>query len=169
MSTLKRVGSLLDKSLMLISRRVGDVGVTVLMVMMMLTVVDITLRRVFNSPLPFGFELVEVMLVIVAFCSIAYTTSIGRHVSIDVLTMKFPAKAQAVIVIVTDFFSAVIFGLATWRAVIHAMRFLGSGYETGILKIPLYPFVFVVALGCALACLLLLAKVVKSINGEGSK
>lgn len=37
---------------------------------------------------------------------------IGRHVSIDVLIAQFPPKAQAVVEMVTDFFSAGVFGVA---------------------------------------------------------
>ena len=159
----------LEKALLQLSRRAGNIGAGVLMAMVLLTAVDVTLRRVFNSPLPFSFELIDAALVIVVFCSVAYTTSVDRHVSIDVLTSRFQPKAQLAIMTATDFFSAVLFGLITWRATIHAMKFLDTGYETGILKIPLYPFGFIVALGCALACLLLLVKVIKSITGEARK
>ncbi len=166
---LKIGGSRFEKSLLRISRRAGDIGMIVLMGMMLMVVVDITLRRLFNSPLPFSFEIVEILLVIVAFFSIAYTTSVGRHVSIDVLTARFPRKVQIAIDTVMDFLCAGIFGVATWRSIVRAMDFLGSGYETGILKIPLFPFVFIVALGCALACVLLLVQVVKAITGEVKK
>ncbi len=169
MFSLTKAVNPIERVLLQLSRRAGNIGSAVLIAMVLLTSLDVTLRRVFNSPLPFSFELIDVALVVVVFCSVAYTTSVGRHVSIDVLVARLHPSAQMVITTATDLLSAVLFGLITWRSVVRAMTFLNSGYETGILKIHLYPFSFIVALGCALACLLLLVKVVKSITSEAEE
>ena len=139
------------------------------MAMVLLTVTDITLRRVFNSPLPFSFELTETLLVIVVFCSVAYTTYIGRHISIDVIVSRFPLKTRKSIETVIDFICAALFGLVAWRSILRAIHIWNIEQVTGILEIPIYPFIFIVALGSTLASLILLVKVINSIIGEAGK
>lgn len=146
----------LKKALSLISCRVRDLGAIVLMAMVLLVVVDVSLRRLFNSPLPFSFELIGIMLVIVVYCFVAYSTSTGRHVGVDVLTTRFPPKTKTTIDLVMDFLSAVLFGLIGWQSIVQGIHIWDIGTETGILRIPYYPFLFVVALGSILACLALI-------------
>lgn len=151
-----------------ITRVVERIGSYVLVAMMLLTVTDITLRRFFNSPLPFSFELTEFMLVIVAYCYIAYTTSIGRHVSVDTLTSRFPRATRNKIIIVGDFVTVILFGLISWQNVVQGFHVLNLGATTAILHIPKFPFQFWVAFGSALACVALLVKTLNSLIG-GSK
>ena len=48
------------------------------------------------------------------------------------------------------------FGFVTWASTSYALGEVQSGYATGILHIPIYPFIFVLALGSALTTLVLL-------------
>lgn len=169
MAVLKKSAYSLKKILSLASYRVGDLGTIVIMAMVLMVIVDIILRRFFNSPLAFSFELVGVMLVVVVYCSVPYTTNIDRHVSIEVLTSRFPPRAQTIITTVADFLSAVLFGLVGWRSILQAIHIWDIGNVTGILKIPYYPFIFIVALGSILASLTLLVGVIHSIIGEVKK
>jgi len=151
---------LLGKGISLVSRRARDVGVSVLMAMVLLVVVDVTLRRVFNSPLPFSFELIGIMLVVVVFCFVAYSTATGRHVSIDVLVARFSPKARSGTDLFTDFLSAVLFGLIGWQCIVQGMHIWDAGVETGILNIPHYPFLFIVAFGSIVASLAIFLAIV---------
>lgn len=169
MAFLKKCAYSLKKILSLVSYRVGDLGTIVIMAMVLMVIVDIILRRFFNSPLAFSFELVGVMLVVIVYCSVPYTTNIDRHVSIEVLTSRFPPRAQTIITTVTDFLSAVVFGLVGWRSIDQAIHIWDIGNVTGILKIPYYPFIFIVALGSILASLTLLVGVIHSMIGEVKK
>jgi len=138
-------------------------GSTVAMAMVLLTVTDITLRRFFNSPLPFSFELTEFLLVIVAYCYIAYTTSFGRHISVDTFTARFLKTTRNKLRTAGDFLTIILFGLIAWQNVVQGMNVLKLGTTTAILHIPKYPFQYMVAVGSALACLVLLFKVVNSL------
>jgi len=144
---------LLRKGISLVSRRARDIGAIVLMAMVLLVVVDVTLRRAFNSPLPFSFELIGIMLVVVVFCFVAYSTATGRHVSIDVLVARFSPKVRSRTDLCTDFLSAVLFGLIGWQSIVQGIHIWDAGVETGILNIPHYPFLFIVAFGSIVASL----------------
>ena len=133
------------------------------MAMVLLVVADVVLRRAFNSPLPFSYELVEVMLVVAVFFAVAYTGTQRSHVGVDVLVSRFPPKAQAIINAVIWLISAGLFGFVGWWSVVYGMRIWDIGQETALLRIPYYPFVFVVALGSILLALVLLAQLLSFI------
>ena len=145
-----------------IASGVEKFGSTILMAMVLLTVTDITLRRFFNSPLPFSFELTEFLLVVVAYCYIAYTTSIGRHISVDTITSHFPQTTRKRVRTAGDFITIILFGLIAWQNVLQGNHVLNLGATTAILHVPKYPFQYMVAFGSALACLVLLLKVLNS-------
>jgi TRAP-type C4-dicarboxylate transport system permease small subunit len=137
---------------------VEKLGSLVLLAMVLLTVTDITLRRFFNSPLPFSFETVEFLLVIVAYCYIAYATSESRHVSVDTLTSRIPTTARRRLRIGGDILTIGLFGLIAWQNVLQGNHVFKLGATSAILNIPKYPFQYWVAFGAALACLVLLLR-----------
>ena len=146
-----------------VASSVEKFGSTIIMAMVLLTVTDIILRRFFNSPLPFSFELTEFLLVVVAYCYIAYTTSIGRHISVDTITSHFPQVTRKRVRTAGDFITIILFGLIAWQNVLQGMNVLKLGTTTAILHIPKFPFQFIVAIGSALACLVLLFTVLNSL------
>ena len=161
--------NLFNKILALLSRRVGDLGLIVLMAMVLLVVYDVASRRLFNRPLSFSFELIEILLVAVVFFALVYTTSLQRHISVDVLTSRFPPKVQTIINRATDFITVVIFGLIGWRSLIQAAHIRDIGNVTGVLRIPVYPFNYVVAFGSIIAALLILVSLINSMIGAAKK
>lgn len=163
---MKKVFHALERAVGLVCRRIGDLGIAVLMGMMLLTVTDVTLRRVFNRPLSFSFEVTEGLLMVAVFCAIAYTTSTGRHISIDVLVERFPERARRKVETVVDFWSAILFLLVAWQSTLRGFHILDIGQVTGILEVPYYPFFFFVALGSTLAGLAILFRAINSLYGE---
>lgn len=154
--------NLLKKGLSLFSSRIGDLGLCVLMAMVLLVAVDVILRRLFNKPLSFSFELLEILLVAVVFFAVVYTTNLQRHISVDVLVSRFPPKIQTITNRVTDFITVVLFGLIGWRSIIQATLVRDIGHVTGVLEIPLYPFLYVIAFCSIMAGLILLVNLINS-------
>jgi TRAP-type C4-dicarboxylate transport system permease small subunit len=144
-------------------------GSYVLVAMVLLTSTDIILRKYFNSPLPFTFEVTEFMLVIVAWSYIAFTTSKGRHVCVDSVTCHLPSKTRKILLIIGDFITVVFFGLICWQNVLQGFNVLDVGTTTAILHIPKYPFQFWVAFGSGLACLIFLFKTLNDLLVEPNK
>lgn len=149
--------------LSLLASILENIGSYVLVGMVLLTSTDIFMRRFFNSPFPFTFELTEYMLVVVAWCYIAFTTAKGRHVSVDTLTSHFPARVRSALVLIGDFITIILFGLIAWQNVLQGMNVYSVGTTSGILDVPKWPFQFWVAFGSALACIIFLFKVLDSL------
>jgi TRAP-type C4-dicarboxylate transport system permease small subunit len=166
---MKKSISTLASVLIATSSVLEKCGSYVLVAMMLLTTTDITLRRVFNSPFPFTYELVEFMLVLVAYCYIPYTTSLSRHVSMDTLTCRFPAITRQRIILIGDFLTVILFALISWQNVLQGINVMNQGATTGILHVPKYPFQFMVAFGSALACLVFLFRVLNNLLGGKAK
>ncbi len=155
--------------LALVANILEKLGSYTLVAMVLLTSTDITLRKFFNSPLPYTFEVTEYLLVIVAWCYIAFTTSKGRHVSVDTITSRFPRKVRKVILIVGDFITIILFGLIAWQSFLQGLNVLNVGTVSAILHIPKYPFQFWVAFGSAMACIIFLFKVLNDLFGRANK
>lgn len=163
---LKRIIITIWNACSRVANGIERLGSTVLTAMMLLTVTDIILRRFFNSPLPFSFELVEVILVVVAYSYIVYTTSAARHISVDTLTSRFPSSLRKRIRTIGDFITIVLFGLIGWQNILQGINVYKLGTTTAILQVPKFPFQFWVAFGSILACLFLLFKVLNSLFGD---
>ncbi len=141
--------------------------------MMFLTVGDVVGRYLvgrlpFFQPIPGTFELTEFMLVIIVFTALGYAQVRRDHITIDVVVSRFSSRTQSVIDSITYLFSLALFSIVTWQSAAFAYRLFLERDVSGILLIPAYPFVIVVALGSLLFCLVLLvnflcslAKVVK--------
>ncbi len=64
----------------------------VLVFLTLMIAVDVSLRALFNSPLPASAESTELMMPYIAFCTLAYTLAIGSHVRISILAERLPSK-----------------------------------------------------------------------------
>lgn len=140
-----------------IGRLVGEVllgGIVSLMV------ADIILRYIFNRPLAYSKEMVELTLVLVVFFGIAICTAQRGHVKMDIFLMRFPQRVQAVINSFIYILATGLFSLITWRSFVYVMQIRDRGQESAILGVPIYPFVFMVALWSLLITLLFLSQLI---------
>jgi TRAP-type C4-dicarboxylate transport system permease small subunit len=159
----------LEKAISGLATRVSYIGQAVLMVMVLLVVVDIILRRFFNSPLPWSLEVIQVMLVVVVFFSVAYCGVQKAHVSIDVLTSRLPQKARTIVSILIHILGITILIYMAWGGTISAIARLHDNRVTGILPVPIYPFAFVVAFGCLLLALVVVVQLINIIIRKVTK
>jgi len=136
------------------SQVINGVGVGILVVMMLLTTADVTLRYIFNRPITGAMELTELMMAVLVACGLAYAAVHKEHIRVELIISRFSPRAQAVINAITCFFSLGIFSLITWRSILYAEYLRLGGVTSAVLLIPVYPFVYVVAFGSALLCLI---------------
>ncbi len=134
------------------------VGKCLLGGIVLITVVDIALRYVFNRPLAYTVELVELALALIVFFGIVGCTAQRSHININILLTRFPKRGQAGINGFFYFLSAGLFGLMAWRCVIYAIQLWDIGQVSMMLKLPYFPFVLVVALCSLLTGLVFLSQ-----------
>ena len=139
---------------------------------MALTFFDVGGRKLLDNSIPGSLELTELMMVAVIFAALPLVSLRGEHVTFDSLDAWLPAwvrRAQAVIVHLLS--AAALIGLAwlMWR---EAGQFMQTGETTAQLKILKGPFIYGMALACALTGAVHLAQLFKPpaelAEGEGA-
>jgi TRAP-type C4-dicarboxylate transport system permease small subunit len=129
--------------------------------MMMLTVVDVILRRVFNSPIFGSVDIVGFMAVIVLACAMPYTHSQRGHVGVNLLVQRLSSRTQAAIDSITSLISLVLFAIITWQMWLYAQEFARKGEVSMAIEIPKYPFVYFVSVCFGILTLAILIDVVR--------
>ena len=163
---LAKAGKTIDRILFSVGRRSIAVTGTVMILLVLMIVVDVSMRRLFNNPLRFSYELIGLALVIIAWTSILYTTGLERHITIDVLITRLPKKALKWMRSVWDFASAIVLLLLGWRSIVYALSMRDLGKYTEMLEIEYYPFVLIVAAGGIWAGLMLLVNSIYTARGK---
>ena len=120
----------------------GIAASAILFCMMTLTFVDVVLRYVFNRPLRGGFEVTELMLLVLIFAGLPLVTHAGEHVTMDLIDRWLGPRLRDALTRLTQAISAALmFGL-TWYMWIKAQRIAGYGDTTDVLRIAVGPFVY---------------------------
>jgi len=155
---LRKAADFARRGLSPLTRVVGNIGASVIAVMMLLTVTDVVGRRVFNHPLGGSYELSELMLVIVVFFSFAHCEFLRGHITIGLVVSRLKQRAQNVIDSIMYVFFLAMFCLLTWRLWLYAMEVRQHNLLSGVLEVPIFPFVFLESLCCALLSLVVLMR-----------
>jgi len=141
-----------------ISKKLDRIASIILFFMMLLTVADVFLRKVFSRPIMGSVEVTEFMMVGLVFFSLAQTEVLNRHVKVDLLMSRLGERTQGLIDMITQFVCFLLFGAITWSTLVYSAKMRASGEVSQDLWIPIYPFVYIVVVGCALLSLILFIK-----------
>ena len=134
-----------------------------LMAMMLLPVANMVMRKVW-MPFAGTTEVIGWLAALVAAFALSHTQRQRGHASVEIMVSRFPPRAQAIINSIMFFVGMVLFGAATWQIGRLASRYWEMGSLSESLHIVFFPFIYAVALGCALLCLTLLVDFLKSLT-----
>jgi len=135
-----------------------------LFIMMLMTMADVLLRKFSNLSILGTVELTELMMIIVVFSSLAECQVGDGHIKVDLVLKRFSPKVQSIFDVFTQFVCFALFSmmsLAIWQ---HANRMKEWGEVTIDLALPLYPFIYVAVIGCALLAFVLLIKALAALS-----
>jgi TRAP-type C4-dicarboxylate transport system permease small subunit len=122
--------------------------------MMALTALDVVLRYVFNRPLRGGFEVTELLLLVLIFAGLPLVSHADEHVTMDLIDRLLGPRLRAALQHAVDALCAAIFFLLTWLVWLKADRIWGYRDATDVLRIVYGPFVYFMAAMIALAGLI---------------
>ena len=123
----------------------GIAASTILFLMMMLTFVDVVARYLFNFPLRGGFEITELMLLVLIFAGLPLVSHADEHVTMDFIDRMLPYAGRLLVVRMVHGVCAAVMFFLTWQVWIKAGRIAGYGDTTDVLKITVGPFVYFMA------------------------
>jgi TRAP-type C4-dicarboxylate transport system permease small subunit len=161
---LSSFGDMLEKAVYPIGRFLHRFAQVILALMVLLTVIDVCLRYIFNNPITGSYELTEFMMAVLVFASVGFTQSVKDHVSVDLVITKLPGRVRALLEAITCLFAFGLFALAAWRNVLHTETTWERHDVSAELFIPVSPFVLFVALGLAVLSLVLLVQFFQSLS-----
>lgn len=136
-----------------LSAALSKLGSVALVAMMIVTVIDVAGRYLFNTPILGAFELTEFLVLILIFSFLAHTQSQKRHICCEILADLLPNKIQFVSGVINSIISLVLFGLITYMGIVKAIELMQTGESSPNLVIPNYPFAFFLALGGLVMCI----------------
>jgi TRAP-type C4-dicarboxylate transport system permease small subunit len=137
----------------------GAASSVILVLMMFLTFVDVVARYLFNFPLRGGFEITELMLLVLIFAGLPLVSHADEHVTMDFIDRVLPPSVLRVYVRVIHAVIAAVMMFLTWQVWIKAGKISGYGDTTDVLKIVIGPFVYFMAFAILLTGLVHLFKV----------
>jgi TRAP-type C4-dicarboxylate transport system permease small subunit len=137
----------------------GVAGVA-LVAMVILTCTNVLLRSVW-VPIKGVYELMGFFGAIVTAFALGYTQMKRGHVGIDIVVNQFSAMTRGILNGINYFICMVFFALAGWQLAVWATTIRRTGELTETLRIIFYPFIYGVALGCFILCLVFLVDLLK--------
>jgi TRAP-type C4-dicarboxylate transport system permease small subunit len=145
-------GSWLDRAL-------GAAAALLLFGLMLLTTVDVVSRYIFNWPLRGAFEITELLLLTLIFAGLPLASRAGEHVTLDFIDRALVPAGRRLLRRFMDLIcGAIILGLA-WRVWVKAGKIAAYGDTTEVLRLPVGPFVYFMAVMVAVTGAVHLGKV----------
>jgi TRAP-type C4-dicarboxylate transport system permease small subunit len=147
MGLLSRINQVLNNILI-------GIGGILLVATVFLTCANIFLRIVW-VPIDGTFELVGFFGAVLTAFALGYTQIRKGHISIDIMSIQYPAGVQKVISGINGLVCGLFFLFCGWRVAVWAGTIRTEGEVTETLRIIFYPFVYCVAFGCFVLALVL--------------
>ncbi|MBU2026730.1 MAG: TRAP transporter small permease [Proteobacteria bacterium] len=151
----------LQRGIVLVSRGFNVVAGAAVILMMVLTCADVVLRLL-RQPITGTYEIVGFLGTVIVSFSLAFTSLEKGHIAVEILVEKLPRRMQVGIEAVTSLIGAALFSLITWQSLVYAADIRQSGEVSVTLTMPIYPFIYGIAAGSGLLCLVLLSECLRS-------
>jgi TRAP-type C4-dicarboxylate transport system permease small subunit len=152
-----------EKMLRLITEKMAWVSIAAILSCVALVVTDVIRYQAVNKPVPGAHEIVELIAAVILSMGIGYLTFVRGHVSVGLLVDLFRPRVQAAF----DLFNSVVsLAFTIWLAngvFVMAVRNYNYGWVTGVLEIPRYPFMFLIAVSLALTCMVLFRDLIQAV------
>lgn len=152
-----------------LSALLNIVGVGLILIMVLLIVVDILSRLIFNVALQGSYEVVEYIMGLVIVFALGYTQIKDGHISVTTLIEMLPLSLQALAGRFVNLVGLVMFGLISWQTWEKAGMEVAAGTTSAVLYIPKYPFMYACAFGFAVLTLVYLMQVLMPDEKEQSR
>jgi TRAP-type C4-dicarboxylate transport system permease small subunit len=147
---IKRIATSLERVVYPITKMLFYAGIAITLLMMLLVVVDVTMRYVFNRPIFGSLEMVGYFLVIVVAFTIPYGMAMRTHIAIDAVTVHLPPKARTKLQAVIYFLCLITVGLVAWWSLARTVKLWQIGQTGVLLPVPFSPFMFMLFLSFTL-------------------
>jgi len=151
----------LDRFNSILNRGLACVAGISLVAMVFVTVGEMVLRM-FGKPMAGTVETIGWLAATTTAFALGYTQIHQGHVAIDLFTSRLGPRLQVLVSMLVYLASTVLFVIVTWNVFRHAGVFRETGSLSETMKVIVYPWVYLVSLGCAGLTLALVVDFLKS-------
>jgi len=138
-------------------------GVVAGIAMLIITFTDVVSYKLLSRPILGAFDLVRFTLLITMAFLGGITLINGRHLSVEIAVSKFPKRVQVAVEGVVSFLAFIVTVMVIWHSILYGWDLKTAGEISATTNIPLYPFVFIIAVGFVPIALVFFTKVIRAI------
>lgn len=131
------------------------VGRIAVFFIMIVTTLDVVLRKVSDYSILGSYELTELSMVIMVFFGIASYQVKDGHIRVDFIINRLPKRLCMLLEGLALLMETAFTALMTWAGFSAALQIKSRGTSTGILHIVQWPFYLIMTIGLALFLILL--------------
>ncbi len=143
-------------------------GITLLLIMVV-TVVDITGRYFFGRPVAGTVELTQFGMVVVVFLGLAWTERERGHITVDLLYERLPRIMRRVVGVLAYLIGITAVVVGFWKLLAFRAQMQRGGYATPVLDLDIHPLVLAAALGMLFYALAMVVNLVSSFTEEAGE
>jgi len=130
-----------------------------------LVVANILGRVLFNRPILGTYELVGFLTAAVVGLALARCALENSHIAISFLTDKLPPSWQRFTELAVDLPAMVFLFFAAYNIFAYGSRLAASGVVSSTIRLPFYPFIYLVAAGFLMLAMTVLLNLLKQVGG----
>jgi TRAP-type C4-dicarboxylate transport system permease small subunit len=145
-----------------------NTGAAFLVVIMFIICANV-IFRVFGGVIPGTYELVEIMVVIVAGFALSDTEIHHRQTNVDMVTIHLPKKIRLGLENVCNLIGLVYWLVIAWASAVITIDKAVKGEETELLKISIIPFRVIWVFGLILICFVIIYNGSKNFDELGGR
>ena len=157
--------SRIDRGIYRIEKVFGVIAGATVLILMLLAVVSVGGRNLFNAPLPGYVDWIQVLMPLIAFLGISYAQRDGGHIRMDILIGRLQGRALWTAEFVTTLVTLGLILLLVWGSWAHFDRSfdfsrpLWSRDSTIDIGLPVWPSKILVPVAFSVLCLRLLIQI----------
>ena len=129
-----------------IDATLGVAASAILFVLMLITFADVVARYLLNFSIRGAFEITELLLLVLIFAGLPLVSHADEHVTMDFIDRILPDRIARLWVRAMHLICAAIMFFLAWQVWIKANRIAGYADTTDVLRVPIGPFVYFMAL-----------------------
>lgn len=129
---------------------------------MLLVVSNIIMRTAFSRPILGTYELVGFLTAMGIGLALAHCAFQDGHIAVSFIMERFPVKIQALVDVCVNAVALVFWAMAAWSLGKYGQSMMLKGLVSPSAEIPIYPFIYLLALGLGGLCLVLAFKLAVS-------
>lgn len=143
----------------------GGVAGVILFAIMVVTVIDVVGRYVFDAPLPGAFEITQFLMAGLIYGALPSVSRQEGHITIDLLDPVTPTLLVRVRQILINSIVFICLAIISWRLWILAQKINAYGDVTEYLRMPEAPIIYFMAILSMVATVVVLSNIFRYLRG----